>query len=278
MLPYSPSSPKGSRILVVDDNADDRRLLIDCLRAEGYRLYVADDGADGVEKARVVNPDLILMDVYMPVCDGLAACRLLKASDHLASVPLVFLTAADQPEDRVRGLAAGAVDYIGKPFNFDEVRLRVSIHLQAWRHAAPVVSGAEPAAQPAAQTPTAGQSNIDTMIFRAAQRVLHDDLAQPPDLAGLAKAVGTNARRLNEAFRNCVGVTVFEYLREARMEQARKLLRETGLAVQVIASDLGYDNAANFATAFRFRFGLSPRDYRKSPAEAMGALPDDHAA
>ena len=276
MLAYSPSASKGSRILVVDDNADDRRLLIDCLRAEGYRLYVADDGADGVEKARVVNPDLILMDVYMPVCDGLAACRLLKAAPHLASIPLVFLTAADQPEDRVRGLAPGAVNYIGKPFNFDEVRLRVSIHLQAWRHAAPVVP-----AEPVAQAPIPGQSNLDTMIFRAAQRVLHDDLAQPPDLAGLAKAVGTNARRLNEAFRSCVGVTVFEYLREARMEQARKLLRETGLAVQVIAGDLGYDNAANFATAFRFRFGLSPRDYRKSPAEtieSMNELPGDSPA
>ena len=272
MLVYSPSASKGSRILVVDDNADDRRLLIDCLRAEGYRLYVADDGADGVEKARVINPDLILMDVYMPVCDGLAACRLLKAAPHLANIPLVFLTAADQPEDRVRGLAAGAVDYIGKPYNFDEVRLRVSIHLQAWRHAAPVLPP-----EPAAQVPMPGQSNIDTMIFRAAQRVLHDDLAQPPDLAGLAKAVGTNARRLNEAFRNCVGVTVFEYLREARMEQARKLLRETGLAVQVIASDLGYDNAANFATAFRSRFGLSPRDYRKSSGEVGDASPDDSA-
>ena len=62
------------------------------------------------------------------------------------------------------------------------------------------------------------------------------------------------------------------------MEQARKLLRETSLAVQVIASDLGYDNAANFATAFRSRFGLSPRDYRKSPSEAGDALPDDSAA
>lgn len=262
--------PKGLRVLIVDDNADDRRLLTDCLREQGYRVYVAEDGHDGIEKARLVQPDLVMLDVSMPVCDGIAACRLLKTDPRTAALPVIFLTAAAQPEDRVRGLMVGAVDYIAKPFDFDEVRLRVSIHLQAWRQA-PVPSSPSAVAQDALfsarlmNDATAPASNVDAMVFRAAQRLLHEDLAQPPDLMSLAKAVGTNARRLNEAFRSCAGATVFEYLREARMEQARKLLRETSLAVQVIASDLGYDNPANFATAFRARFGLSPRDYRKSP-------------
>ncbi|MDD2730297.1 response regulator [Malikia sp.] len=261
---------KGLRILVVDDNANDRRLLTDCLREQGYRLYVAEDGHDGIEKARLVQPDLVMMDVCMPVCDGIAACRLLKTDPRTAALPVIFLTAAAQPEDRVRGLMVGAVDYIAKPFDFDEVRLRVSIHLKAWRHGVPVSpqpGSTVPDTLPLARLDDAAApvSNVDALVFRAAQRLLHDDLAQPPDLAGLAKAVGTNARRLNEAFRSCAGATVFEYLREARMEQARKLLRETSLAVQVIACDLGYDNPANFSTAFRARFGLSPRDYRKAP-------------
>ncbi len=273
-MSFNSTLPKGLRILVVDDNADDRRLLSDCLRAQGYRLYVAEDGQDGVEKARLVLPDLIMLDVSMPVCDGIAACRLLKADARTAALPVIFLTAAVQPEDRVRGLMVGAVDYIAKPFDFDEVRLRVSIHLQAWRHVASEFATSPRAAEPDLVLPRAASvtepvSNVDTLVFRAAQSLLHDDLAQPPDLASLAKAVGTNARRLNEAFRHCAGATVFEYLREARMEQARSLLRETTLAVQVIASDLGYDNPANFATAFRARFGLSPRDYRKAPEEAL---------
>lgn len=260
----------NKRILVVDDNPYDRRLLTDCLRAQGYRLYVAEDGLDGVEKARLVQPDLVILDVSMPNCDGMAACRLLKADPVTAVVPVIFLTASAEVEDRVRGLMLGAVDYIAKPFDFDEVRLRVSIHLQAWRQTA---SAPEVAEQPRpADTLLSSRfpekletvSNVDALVFRAAQRLLHEDLAHPPDLMGLAKSVGTNTRRLNEAFRNCVGTTVFEYLREARMEQARQLLRDSSLPIQVLAADLGYDNPANFATAFRQRFGLSPREYRKA--------------
>ena len=270
--------PKGLRVLVVDDNADDRRLLSECLRAQGYRLYLAEDGHDGVEKARLLSPDLIMLDVSMPGCDGIAACRLLKADPRTAGVPVIFLTATAEPEDRVRGLMVGAVDYIAKPFDFDEVRLRVSIHL---RHGAPDMAAtqvSEPAQAMLPATASEPVSHIDALVFRAAQRLLHDNLAQPPDLAGLAKAVGTNARRLNEAFRHCAGATVFEYLREARMEQARRLLRETALAVQVIARDLGYDNPANFATAFRAHFGLSPRDYRKAPDDDLPVSADTPAA
>ena len=252
---------KGQRILVVDDNADDRCLQIAYLRTQSYRVYAAEDGLDGVEKARMVLPDLILMDVCMPVCDGIAACRLLKADPRTGAIPLIFLTSAAQPNERVRGLMVGAVDYITKPFDFEEVRLRVGIHLRAWSQPGETHREVRSASDHV--------SNLDTMIFRAAMQILHSNLAEPPDLASLATAVGTNARRLNESFRNYVGLTVFDYLREVRMEEARKMLRETNLAVQTVANDLGYGNAANFATAFRDRFGLSPRKYRQSPPDGV---------
>lgn len=261
---------RGLRVLVVDDNADDRRLLTECLRSSGYRVFIAQDGMDGAEKAGVLLPDLVLMDIRMPVCDGIAACRLLKANPRTSSIPLIFLTAADHPEDRVQGLLAGAIDYIGKPFNFDEVRLRVGIHLRVPHSTAP----------PALETATLSEqvSNFDQMVYRAVHRLLHNNLAHTPELATLAQAVGTNMRRLNEAFRSCTGSTVFDYLREARMAQARKMLQETSLAIQVISSDLGYENQASFATAFRVRFGMSPRDYRKPPEGQMPKQLDEVAS
>jgi DNA-binding response OmpR family regulator len=258
ILPPVPS--RSARILVVDDREEDRHLLADYLRRQGYRLFVAEDGRDGVEKALYIQPDLILMDVHMPVCDGIAACRLLKAEPRTMAIPLIFLTAAALPEERVRGLIEGAVDYITKPFNFDEIRLRVCIHLNA-------VHGHDHAAGAPAEAGPSG--SVEAAIFVAAQRRILQDLAATPELASLARSVGTNTRLLNEAFRKYVGVTVFDYLREARMKEALGLLSETDLEVQTIANDLGYASAANFSTAFRERFGLSPRQYRKATPRAV---------
>lgn len=113
-------------------------------------------------------------------------------------------------------------------------------------------------------------------MFRAAQRLLLADLAETRELSDLARAVGTNTRNLNDAFRKFTGVTALNYLREVRMKEAARLLRETGLDVQTIATDLGYGNAANFSTAFRERFGMSPRQFRNARPETDGhraALP-----
>ena len=88
----------------------------------------------------------------------------------------------------------------------------------------------------------------------------HDKVTQEE----LAEAVGTNSKRLNEAFRQCVGVTVFEYLREERMKEACVLLSGTGLPIQAIALEVGFTSGANFSTAFRERYGLSPSQFRQS--------------
>ena len=207
-----------------------------------------------MQKASYGSPDLVLMDIHMPICDGIAACRLLKADPRTAGIPLIFLTAAAQPEDRVRGLSEGAVDYIVKPFNFDEVRLRVEIHLRAKRAPEPEADVAD----------GDGIEHLpDARLFRAARELMRQDLSRTPELEALARAVGSNKRRLGEAFRAQTGTTVFDYLREMRLREAHRQLAETLLDIQTIAQDVGYSSGANFSTAFRDRFGLSPRQFRQ---------------
>jgi sigma-B regulation protein RsbU (phosphoserine phosphatase) len=99
------------------------------LRLDGHEVLEAEDGARALELARSERPDLVLLDVMMPVMDGYTACGELKRDPLLADIPVIFLSSRDEPEDKVRGLRLGAADYITKPFYAEEVRARVSTHL-----------------------------------------------------------------------------------------------------------------------------------------------------
>ena len=250
------TSPLSQRsVLVVDDDEDERLLLFRLLTQLGCRVYVARDGADGYAKAQVVTPYLILMDVLMPVLGGIESCRRLKANPHTQSIPVIFLSVAGQTQERVAGLSAGAVDYVTKPFDFDEVRLRLCVHLKT-----------PPEAPTAGDTPPplpGAHSTLDTTLFQAARRLLLQQLGHTPDLTTLANSIGTHPRRLQSAFKQCAGVTVIDFLREERLKEARRLLTDTDLDIQTIARELGYGHVGNFSTAFRERFDLTPREFRK---------------
>ncbi len=111
-------------VLVVDDNKDIREYVTDILSDE-YRILTACDGAEGLEKARNVLPDLILSDVMMPNVDGNAFCRAVKSSKDLNHIPVILLTARATHQLKIEGLEVGADDYIPKPFNVHELRVRI---------------------------------------------------------------------------------------------------------------------------------------------------------
>src|SRR5215207_10144213 len=112
-----------ARILIVEDELPMRTVLSDALAGEGYRVIVAEDGKSGLEKALAEKPDLILLDVMMPWIDGFALCAQLRKLMHTG--PVLMLTAKGRVEDRVRGLDAGADDYLVKPFSREELLARV---------------------------------------------------------------------------------------------------------------------------------------------------------
>jgi len=111
------------RVLIVEDELPMRRALEDCLAVEGYRVITADNGASGLERALKEQPDLVLLDVMMPKLDGFSLCAELRRLEK--RVPVLMLTAKGFVADRVRGLDAGADDYLVKPFSTDELLARV---------------------------------------------------------------------------------------------------------------------------------------------------------
>ncbi|MBQ0936392.1 response regulator transcription factor [Ideonella paludis] len=106
------------RVLIVDDQADIRELVRMTLELQDYDLHEAANGEDGVKQAQALTPDLVLMDVMMPgAIDGIEACRRIRNDPRLKRSKVVILSAKARPEDRATGLAAGATDYLVKPFS-----------------------------------------------------------------------------------------------------------------------------------------------------------------
>ena len=107
----------SKKILVVEDTEDNRQILRDLLGAAGYEMIEAHDGADGVTKAGTHRPDLILMDIQMPVMDGYEATRRIKADPALAAIPVIAVTSYALSGDEDKARAAGCDGYIAKPFS-----------------------------------------------------------------------------------------------------------------------------------------------------------------
>lgn len=116
-------------VLVVDDNPINVKVLYDLLQEAGFRVLVARSGESAIEKLAVVSPDLVLLDVMMPGIDGFETCRRLKALPTTQDTPIIFMTALSEAADKMQGFSLGAVDYITKPFQQEEVLARITVHL-----------------------------------------------------------------------------------------------------------------------------------------------------
>ncbi len=122
-----PQEPE--QILLVDDNVTNLQVLHQTLDGRGYKILVAKNGASALAIAEKARPSLILLDIMMPEMDGFEVCRRLKADPALSDIPVIYLSALTDTEDKVKGLELGAVDYIAKPFQPEEVIARVNTHL-----------------------------------------------------------------------------------------------------------------------------------------------------
>jgi putative two-component system response regulator len=117
-------------IMVVDDNPANLRLLEEMLRQHGYEVRSFPRGRLALAAADQEPPDLILLDINMPEMNGYEVCEQLKSSAHLSGIPVIFLSALNATEDKVKGFRSGGVDYISKPFQIEEVQARVETHLE----------------------------------------------------------------------------------------------------------------------------------------------------
>ncbi len=120
---------KKATILVVDDNPTNLDILFKSLTQAGFKVLVAQDGENAIRQAELARPDAILLDIVMPGLDGFETCRRLKNKTQTKDIPVIFLSALTDTPDKVTGFKIGAVDYITKPFQQEEVLVRITTHI-----------------------------------------------------------------------------------------------------------------------------------------------------
>lgn len=258
-----------TRLLIIDDQQDSIALLIAYLEDKSLDILVALDGQDGLSKAILGQPDLILLDISMPGLDGFAICKLLKEDFRTQRIPVIFLSGRVGLDDKLARFAVGAIDYITKPFSEAEVLARIMVHVHN-RHR---LESLETVAGLRLLESVGAPSDPDAVLFAKAVSLLEKRLADPPGLIDLAHELGTNERKLTQIFRRKAGMTVFDYYAELRLESARRLLEASKLQIQLVADRVGYRNAGDFTRAFRRRYGVSPREYRR----ALGVIDEENS-
>jgi diguanylate cyclase (GGDEF)-like protein len=125
-----PKSQPAPTILIIDDNPTNLGVAVDYLESSGFTVLVAQDGSSGLKRAQYARPQLILLDVLMPDMDGFETCRQLKLNPETCDIPVIFMTALSDTHDKVQGFSVGAVDYVTKPMQQEELLARITTHLR----------------------------------------------------------------------------------------------------------------------------------------------------
>lgn len=246
-------------VLIVEDNPDVRAYLRRHL-AQSYRVEEALDGADGLTKAKELAPDLVVSDVMMPRMDGFALTAAIKADETISHTPVILLTARAEDEDRIEGLETGADDYISKPFNMEELMVRVENLIEVRRALRERFTG-ELTFQPSNVT----ISSAEAELLERVRRVIDAELGNGAfTVEMLADAVGLSTRQLYRDVKGATRLSPGGLIRTMRLERAAQLLATKSLRISEVAYAVGFSDVRHFSRLFRQTFGVTPTDYEGS--------------
>ena len=258
---------KPLTILLVDDKSSDLFKLKEILQHHNFKLLTAHDGGQALAQVQTEMPDLIVMDIEIPIIDGLTACRIIKAKHKLQHIPVILLSSQQGLSSKLAGFESGCTDYITKPFHPEEVVARIALrldhteiihHLVETRSSRPLNT----------QKESANNNGIThcQLVIQACE-LLIKNIQTPPTIEQLARQLQTNRNYLNKAFQESLGLTTFAWLREERLRQASYLLKETTQPLKRISYQCGYSTPSSFITSFKKRFGITPSEYRQKAAD-----------
>jgi signal transduction histidine kinase/DNA-binding response OmpR family regulator len=241
---------KGKCILIVDDNEDMRDYIATFLRND-FELLTAREGAEALGILKGHTPDLIISDIMMPGMDGLAFTKAVKLSDEWSSIPFITLSAVSDRQEKVRTLRIGIDDYIVKPFDGEELLVRVQNLI--CNYAERLSLGGEKEEE---------VSHEQKILKKLEQEVYEHIEDSNFNVQRLAEIASMSERQLYRYIKQMTGLTPASFVREVRLQRAMELLQK-GIYKRTsqVSYAVGFQQPAYFSTVFKKRFGRTPSEY-----------------
>ena len=250
------------RILVVDDDVEIGQYITQELGS--YYHVTAVTGAREALRCLLGAQhdkqfDLVVSDVMMPEMDGFTFLRMVKTNMNISHVPVVMLTSKADVANRLEGLEKGADAYLAKPFDMDELHVVINNLISKSLHLKGKFSGAQQQKEKVVEKEVKGN---DELLMERVMKAVNAHLSDSDfNVDMLTREVGISRAQLHRKMKELTGLPVSEFIRNIRLEQAVRLLKEQKVNVTQVAYAVGFSNVAHFSTVFRKQFGVSPSVY-----------------
>jgi signal transduction histidine kinase/ligand-binding sensor domain-containing protein/DNA-binding response OmpR family regulator len=257
LLPRKANTDKPL-VLIVEDNPD-VTTYIEQLLKEQYQTRTASDGQEGMDVATEWVPDIIITDVMMPRKNGYELCESLKTDERTSHIPIVMLTAKATEADRLTGLKTGADAYLMKPFNKEELFVRLEKLLELRRK---LQKHYAPAYHPLKKL-TPEMPSLDELFLEKIRQIIDEKIDDADlDIEFLCQKVHLSSTQLFRKMKALTGEPPMRFVRKVRLHKAMELLQTAELNVSEIAYELGFTDPHYFSRAFKKEFGTSPSNAR----------------
>ncbi len=240
-------------LLIIEDNTDVRKYIIGHLE-DDYRIQEAVDGEDGLEQALNHIPDLIISDVMMPKMDGFELCNNLKTDEKTSHIPIIMLTAKATSEDKIEGYETGADDYIMKPFDAAELKVRINNLIEIRRKLQEKFSSDE-------FVIPKELNSIDEQFLNKVLKVINEHISEENfSIELLSKESAMSKEQIYKKLKALTGKSPSLFLRSIRLVKAKKMIKENKNTISEISYLVGFSSPAYFTKCFKEEFGNSPSD------------------
>ncbi|MBC7773831.1 MAG: response regulator [Phycisphaerae bacterium] len=247
-------------LLIVEDNPDVRFYIAACVKTE-YRVCSAENGAAGIKKAQERIPDIIISDVMMPEKDGFELCETLKNDELTSHIPIVLLTARADFESRIAGLKRGADDYLAKPFDPAELKVRLNNLIQLRRRLQQRYSGIL-TSEGFETLPT---FEIEDAFLQKIRAIVEAHMTKSDfEMPELARALGMSRSQIFRKVKALTDASPSILIRSIRLQKAKELLQDSRLSIAEVAYNVGFSAPTYFAKTFFEEFGKTPSEWRQS--------------